>query len=153
MFSCNFILLLFFVFGFIFKLFFFLFFLLNFFVFFLYVQLRVIRAFRSTLEDLEERRSVHSLHSLRSLRAQNPNMQAFLNTGTQKNLTPFAAHQLYQQQRNAGHSAAAAMSANLSEISFIDEDSATTTAENGRGSQRAQTYNDDLPRPVHETRI
>lgn len=115
------------------------------------VQLRVIRAFRSTLEDLEERRSVHSLHSLRSLRSHqlNPNM-AYFNAGPQRNLTPFAAHQLYQQQQRANQSMAGAISANLNEISYIDEDNATV--ENGRG-QKSQSYNDDLPRPVHETRI
>lgn len=116
------------------------------------MQLRVIRAFRSTLEDLEERRSVHSLHSLRSLRL-NPNM-AYFNTGTQKNLTPFAALQPYQQQflqRAAGNqsAAAAAMSSNLPDMSYIDEDNAT--GENGRGQK--SNYNEDLPRPVHETRI
>lgn len=110
------------------------------------VQLRVVRAFRSTLEDLEERRSVHSLRSLRSQQL-NPHL-AFLNIAAQKNLTPLAAlHQQYQQQRQ---SAAAAMSTNaLSEISFIDED--PNNADNGRG-KRAH-LNEDLPRPVHETRI
>lgn len=120
------------------------------------MQLRVIRAFRSTLEDLEERRSVHSLHSLRSLRSQlNPNM-AYFNTGTQKNLTPLAAYHQYQQQllhRGTDSSAAAAMSStNLPDMSFIDEDNGTV--ENGGGSGRGgQKYNDDLPRPVQETRI
>lgn len=115
------------------------------------MQLRVIRAFRSTLEDLEERRSVHSLHSLRSLRAQlNPNMSYF---GTQKNLTPFAAQQQYQlqMQQRGNQSAAAAMSSNLPNWSYIDEDNGNNV-ENGRG-QKSQTYNEDLPRPVHETRI
>lgn len=114
------------------------------------MQLRVIRAFRSTLEDLEERRSVHSLHSLRSLRAQlNPSM-AYFNTG--KNLTPFAAQQQYQQQlmQRGNQSAAAAMSSNLPNWSYIDEDNGN--ADSGRG-QKSQTYNEDLPRPVHETRI
>lgn len=119
------------------------------------MQLRVIRAFRSTLEDLEERRSVHSLHSLRSLRSQlNPNL-AYFNTGTQKNLTPFAAYQQYQQQllqQRDNQSAAAAMSSNLPDMSFIDEDNGTIENGGGRG-QRSQTYNDDLPRPIHETRI
>lgn len=116
------------------------------------MQLRVVRAFRSTLEDLEERRSIHSLHSTRSARSHqlNPNL-AFLNTGTHKNLTPFAAHHQYQQQQRSNQSAAAAMSTNLSEISFIDEDS--NNIENGRSTQKSQNYNEDLPRPVHETRI
>lgn len=119
-----------------------------------YLQLRVIRAFRSTLEDLEERRSVHSLHSLRSLRS-HPNM-AYFNTGTQKNLTPFAAHQQYQQQQLLQRSglqsttAAAAMSSNLPDMSYIDEDNGGAV-ENGRGQK--SNYNDDLTRPVHETRI
>lgn len=107
------------------------------------MQLRVVRAFRSTLEDLEERRSVHSLRSLRSQQL-NPNL-AFLNIGAHKNLTPLAAfnHQ-YQLHRQ---SAAAAMSTNLSEISYIDED--PNNVENGRGKRS----NDDLPKPVQETRI
>lgn len=107
-----------------------------------HMQLRVIRAFRSTLEDLEERRSVHSLRSLR----QNPNFTYF--TGTQKNLTPFAAHQQLLQ-RGGNQSAAAAMSSNLPDMSYIDEDNGTV--ENGRGQK--SNYNEDLPRPVHETRI
>lgn len=118
------------------------------------LQLRVIRAFRSTLEDLEERRSVHSLHSLRSLRS-HPNM-AYFNMGTQKNLSPFAAHQQYQQQlmqrsglQSTAASAAAAMSSNLPDMSYIDEDNGAV--ENGRGQK--SNYNDDLTRPVHETRI
>lgn len=120
------------------------------------LQLRVIRAFRSTLEDLEERRSVHSLHSLRSLRS-HPNM-AYFNTGTQKNLTPFGAHQQYQQQlMQRSGLAAAAMSSNLPDMSFIDEDNGgaagggAAAVENGRGQK--SNYNDDLTRPVHETRI
>lgn len=125
-----------------------------FFVLFVYMQLRVIRAFRSTLEDLEERRSVHSLHSLRSLRSQlNPNL-AYFNTGTQKNLTPFAAYQQYQQHllQRDNQSAAVAMSSNLPDMSYIDEDNGTV--ENGsRSGQKSQNYNEDLPRLVHETRI
>lgn len=120
-------------------------------VLFVHMQLRVIRAFRSTLEDLEERRSVHSLHSLRSLRSQlNPNM-AYFNIGTQKNLSPLAAYQQYQQQllQRDAQSAAMAMSSNLPDMSFIDEDNGTIE-NGGRGGQR---YNEDLPRPVHETRI
>lgn len=117
------------------------------------MQLRVIRAFRSTLEDLEERRSVHSLHSLRSLRS-HPSM-AYFNTGTQKNLTPFGAHQQYQQQlmQRSGlqsTTAAAAMSSNLPDMSYIDEDNGAV--ENGGRGQKSN-YNDDLTRPVHETRI
>lgn len=118
------------------------------------LQLRVIRAFRSTLEDLEERRSVHSLRSL------HPNM-AYFNTGTQKNLTPFAAHQQYQQQQLLQRSglqsttAAAAMSSNLPDMSYIDEDNGGAV-ENGRSGGSAgqkSNYNDDLTKPVHETRI
>lgn len=113
------------------------------------MQLRVIRAFRSTLEDLEERRSVHSLHSLRSLRS-----HPYFNTGTQKNPTPFGVHQQYQQQllQRSGlqsTTAAAAMSSNLPDMSYIDEDNGAV--ENGRGQK--SNYNDDLTRPVHETRI
>lgn len=129
-----------------------------FFVFNLFFsQLRVIRAFRSTLEDLEERRSVHSLHSLRSLRNHqlNPHMGYF--SVNQKNLTPLSAHQQYQQlfQRNQDNVNGLPATTNLSEISFIDEDPNVVQAENGsRGHFKSnENYNDDLPRPVHETRI
>lgn len=40
--------------------------------------------------------------------------------------------------------------ANLSEISFIDEDTNNAQAENG---QLTDKFNNDLPNPVHETRI
>jgi len=110
------------------------------------MQLRVIRAFRSTLEDLEERRSVHSSRSFRS------QLNPYFNTGTQRTLTPFAAQQQFQQQfsQRGNQSAAAAMSSNLPNWSYIDEDNGNI--ENGRG-QKTQNYNEDLPRPVHETRI
>lgn len=124
---------------------------------FIFSQLRVIRAFRSTLEDLEERRSVHSLHSLRSLRSHqlNPNL-GFFNVANQKNLSPLSAHQHYQQmfQRNQENVNGLPPTANLSEISFIDEDTNNAQAENGSGDVKlTDKFNNDLPNLVHETRI
>lgn len=120
-------------------------------------QLRVIRAFRSTLEDLEERRSVHSLHSLRSSRSHqlNPNL-GYFNTSNQKNLSPLSAHQHYHPffQRNQDNVNGLPATANLSEISFIDEDANNAQAESNYGKDKlTDKFNDDLPNPVHETRI
>lgn len=103
------------------------------------LQLRVIRAFRSTLEDLEERRSVHSLHSLRSSRSP---------TGI-----------LHQQQSGAHLMVPLSLGATSHRLSggvnggttgdiiYIDEEPKVPSNNNSR------PFNDDLPKPVTETRI
>uniref|UniRef100_A0A1L8DEX1 Calcium-transporting ATPase n=1 Tax=Nyssomyia neivai TaxID=330878 RepID=A0A1L8DEX1_9DIPT len=102
----------------------------------LQTQLRVIRAFRSTLEDLEERRSVHSLHSLRSSRSptgilhQQP-------TGAHLMVPLSASHRL--QSINGATTPA--------DIIYIDEEPKVPSNNNSRG------FNEDLPKPVTETRI
>lgn len=124
-----------------------------------FLQLRVIRAFRSTLEDLEERRSVHSLHSLRSSRS-HPGLQinsgVGLYLGGRNNLSPLSAHQYYQPQ-NLLHQGGSvpSTSANLSDISYIDEDPTNNLQQygNGSGATKNVNYTADLPKPVHETRI
>uniref|UniRef100_A0A1B0CDK4 Calcium-transporting ATPase n=1 Tax=Lutzomyia longipalpis TaxID=7200 RepID=A0A1B0CDK4_LUTLO len=103
----------------------------------LQTQLRVIRAFRSTLEDLEERRSVHSLHSLRSSRSptgilhQQP-------TGAHLMVPLSASHRL--QSVNGATTPA--------DIIYIDEEPKVPSNNNSRGG-----FNEDLPKPVTETRI
>ncbi|XP_059609745.1 plasma membrane calcium-transporting ATPase 2 isoform X2 [Phlebotomus argentipes] len=100
----------------------------------LQTQLRVIRAFRSTLEDLEERRSVHSLHSLRSSRSPTGIMHQ----------QPGGTH-LLVPLNNPGHRAANGVTA--TDIIYIDEEPKVPSNNNSRG------FNDDLPKPVTETRI
>lgn len=123
------------------------------------LQLRVIRAFRSTLEDLEERRSVHSLHSLRSSRS-HPGLQ--LNSGVGlyiggRNLSPLSA-QYYHPQNLHQHQGGGvpSTSTNLADISYIDEDPTNNVQQaigNGSGTSKNTSYNTDLPKAVHETRI
>jgi P-type Ca2+ transporter type 2B len=115
-------------------------------------KLRVIRAFRSNLEDLEERRSVHSLHSLRSSRStQSPfgvspaTAQYF---GKNNLFVPGGRYQ--SAANNSGPQT------NLAELSFIDEDPQQATGNNNKNKATAQVtinYNEDLSKPVHETRI
>lgn len=99
----------------------------------------MIRAFRSTLEDLEERRSVHSLHSLRSSRS---------NTGLQSGPQVQAAshlllpHRPVQQQQY--------QTSLPCDITYIDDDSQITARSNINPNIN---FNDDLTKPVQETRI
>lgn len=140
--------------------FFIYFYLLFFFCFVLIyiLQLRVIRAFRSTLEDLEERRSVHSLHSLRSSRS-HPGLQLNSNVGLYlggRNLSPLSAQQHYHPQNLHHGGGVPSTSANLSDISYIDEDPTNNVQQpngNGSGGTKNATYNADLLKPIHETRI
>lgn len=74
----------------------------------------------------------------------------------QKNLSPLSAHQHYQQmfQRNQENVNGLPPTANLSEISFIDEDTNNAQGENGSGdAKQTDKFNNDLPNLVHETRI
>lgn len=122
------------------------------------LQLRVIRAFRSTLEDLEERRSVHSLHSLRSSRS-HPGLQ--LNSGVglyigSRNLSPLSAQYYHPQNSQHQGGSVPSTSTNLADISYIDEDPTNGVQQaigNGSGTTKNTSYNTDLLKPVHETRI
>lgn len=57
-------------------------------------------------------------------------------------------------QRNQENVNGLPPTANLSEISFIDEDTNNAQAENGHGNEKlTDKFNSDLPSLVHETRI
>lgn len=97
----------------------------------------MIRAFRSTLEDLEERRSVHSLHSLRSSRS---------NTGLQTGQQMQTATHLLIPHRQQQPQLSASIPC---DITYIDDDSQITA----RAANSNINYNEDLTKPVQETRI
>lgn len=121
-------------------------------------QLRVVRAFKSTLEDLEERRSVASLHSLRSSRSAQPiHGGAGLMAGSSPpQLTPQQRQKLkqsvsafYLQKSSSAQPGvpAAATVAPTTKLHYIDDEVA------GDGQRQLINLNEDLPKPVHETRI
>lgn len=103
----------------------------------------MIRAFRSTLEDLEERRSVHSLHSLRSSRS-----NTGLQTGQQQ--MQQSSHLLLPGHRQQQQHQQQQLSTSLPcDITYIDDDSQITA----RSANPNINYNEDLTKPVQETRI
>lgn len=123
-------------------------------------QLRVVRAFKSTLEDLEDRRSVASLHSLRSSRSAQPIQGAggLMGGTSPPQLTPQQRQKLkqsvsafYLQKSSPG----AATVAPAAKLNYIDDEEALA----GDGARVAAAgaqlinLNEDLPKPVHETRI
>lgn len=119
-------------------------------------QLRVVRAFKSTLEDLEDRRSVASLHSLRSSRSAQPIQGGGLMAGTSPpQLTPQQRQILKQSvsafylQKSSSQPGAATV-APAAKLSYIDDD---TVGDGARVAAQLINLNEDLPKPVHETRI
>jgi hypothetical protein len=120
----------------------------------------VIRAFRSQIEDLEERRSVHSLHSLRSSRSHGGQTQSPFGISPM-NVQFFGKNNLFVPGRHGGGSGTGSggPQTNLAELSFIDEDPQQTkdggqnNNKNKPTTQVTINYNEDLLKPVHETRI
>lgn len=125
-------------------------------------QLRVVRAFKSTLEDLEDRRSIASLHSLRSSRSAQPIQGGGYMSGTSPpQLTP-QQRQILKQSVSAFYlqksssTPGAATVAPAAKLNYIDDEESVA----GQGTRVAVpggaqliNLNEDLPKPVHETRI
>lgn len=123
-------------------------------------QLRVVRAFKSTLEDLEDRRSVASLHSLRSSRSAQPIQGGVsgLMAGTsppqltpqQRQILKQSASAFYLQKSSSQPGAATVAPA--AKLNYIDDEE-TASGDVPRGGSQLINLNEDLPKPVHETRI
>lgn len=120
-------------------------------------QLRVVRAFKSNLEDLEVRRSVASLHSLRSSRSAQPIQGGGHMSGTsppqltpqQRQILKQSVSAFYLQKSSPNAPATVAPAAKLN---YIDDEVAGDGARVAGGAQLIN-LNEDLPKPVHETRI
>lgn len=118
-------------------------------------QLRVVRAFKSTLEDLEDRRSVASLHSLRSSRSAQPIQGGLMGGTSPPQLTPQQRQILKQSvsafylQKSSSQPGAATV-APAAKLNYIDDEEA---GEVHRAGSQLINLNEDLPKPVHETRI
>lgn len=121
-------------------------------------QLRVVRAFKSTLEDLEDRRSIASLHSLRSSRSAQPIQGGHMSGTSPPQLTP-QQRQILKQSVSAFYlqksssTPGAATVAPAAKLNYIDDEESVA----GQGTRVAGgqliNLNEDLPKPVHETRI
>lgn len=120
-------------------------------------QLRVVRAFKSNLEDLEDRRSVASLHSLRSSRSAQP-IQGGLMAGTsppqltpqQRQILKQSVSAFYLQKSSPNAPATVAPAAKLT---YIDDEEAVAGDGVRATAPQLINLNEDLPKPVHETRI